>query len=158
MAEYKSETKEKADGTPSIRYRLGSAYVAAAEVPEDVKSSLLDLPEGTVVDETGLVVEKEEAPVEPTTAPEVPAIDTADDIDDESGVDEEIQPAPAPVDEEGMGFKRVKGKTVDVFDGKTPHTQVRYVAGIMVPLSEESFKTRTDAEIMDKLRKLGKVA
>lgn len=59
-----------------------------------------------------------------------------------------------PASEEGMGFPRKKGKTVDVFDGKTPHTHVRTVEGFMVPLSEKSYNEKTDAEIYEKLVEL----
>jgi len=61
---------------------------------------------------------------------------------------------PVPQSEKGFGFKRVAGKTVDIFDGKTPHTQVRLVGGKMVPLSDESYNTKTDAEIYDRLEEL----
>jgi len=61
-----------------------------------------------------------------------------------------------PQSDPGMGFPRVKGKTVDIFDGKTPHTHTRLVAGHTVPLSAKNFRQRTDAEIEDRLRELGK--
>lgn len=91
-------------------------------------------------------------------------IDSADDIDDDSGLDVEEQAraerlrAGLEADEEGMGFKTNKdGKTVDIFDGKTPHTHIRYVSGVVVPLSEKNFNEKTDGEIQTKLKKLGKL-
>lgn len=61
-----------------------------------------------------------------------------------------------PQSEPGMDFPRKNGKTVDIFDGKTPHTHVRYVAGHMVPLTRDNYISRTDAEIEAKLSELGK--
>lgn len=55
----------------------------------------------------------------------------------------------------GMGFPRRNGKTVDIFDGVTPHTQLKLVGGHMVPLSQESFDSRSEKEIEDKLVELG---
>ena len=110
--------------------------------------------------------EKPGGPQEPTSvqATLAPAIDSADDVDDESGEDVEEQDRAARLaagrdqDEAGMGFKRVKGKTVDIFDNKTPHTRVRFVAGVMVPLSQENFENKSDGEIIEQLRKLKKIA
>lgn len=59
-------------------------------------------------------------------------------------------------DAEGMGFPRVKGKTVDIFDGKTPHEAVRLVDGVAVPLSQKNYETKTDAEVADRLNVLRK--
>ena len=60
-----------------------------------------------------------------------------------------------PASEPGMGdFKRVKGKTVDIFDQKTPHTDVRYVGGLMVPLSKKNYESKSDAEIYERLEEL----
>lgn len=55
-----------------------------------------------------------------------------------------------------MGFPRVNGKTVDIFDGKTPHTHVKNVGGVVVPLSEDSYKTKSDNQICQRLAELGK--
>lgn len=55
----------------------------------------------------------------------------------------------------GMGFPRKNGRTVDIFDGTTPHTHVKLVGGHAVPLSLESFRTRTEGEIMARLKELG---
>lgn len=63
-------------------------------------------------------------------------------------------PGMTPQTDPGMGFKRVKGVTVDIFDGKTPHTHVKNVNGRMVPLSRENYETRTDAEIAERLNEL----
>ncbi len=137
-----SEYERVVDSRGVVRYKLNKKFVKASEVPEDVKASL----------------------EEPTTAPELPQepapeIDPAaspDDIDDESGIDYEEMAKAAPKDEEGMGFKRVDGKTVDIFDGKTPHTHVRYVSGLMVPLNEGNYNGKSDLEIITQLKKLGK--
>lgn len=59
-----------------------------------------------------------------------------------------------PQSHPGMGFPRVNGKTVDIFDGKTPHTHVKNLGGIIVPLSAESFRTKSDGQILSRLREL----
>lgn len=59
-----------------------------------------------------------------------------------------------PQSHPGMGFPRVNGKTVDIFDSKTPHTHVKNLGGIIVPLSAESFKTKSDGQIIERLREL----
>lgn len=60
-----------------------------------------------------------------------------------------------PQSRPGMGFPRANGKTVDIFDGKTPHTHLKLVDGVAVPLSEDSFRTRNDLEIRNRLAELG---
>lgn len=60
-----------------------------------------------------------------------------------------------PQTKPGMGFPRVNGKTVDIFDGKTPHTHLKLVGGITVPLSAESFRSKGDNQIMARLKELG---
>lgn len=110
--------------------------------------------------------------------PAPPPIDSPEDVDDQSGVEpapgqeqtededdeeEEIPAEPTQTgstqrkSEEGMGFPRKNGKTVDIFDGKTPHETVKNVAGVMVPLTNENYNTKTDAEIIAKLKDLGKL-
>lgn len=130
---------------------------ARAGAAPDVKADKVPTPE----------VPKNELPGGPQE-PVVPTpdlqIDSADDVDDESGADVEEQDRIARMvagreqDERGMGFPMNKdGKTVDIFDKKTPHTHVRNVAGIMVPLNQENFEKRSDSEIHEVLRKLGKI-
>lgn len=60
-----------------------------------------------------------------------------------------------PQSDPGMGFKRVNGRTVDIFDSTSPHTHVKLVGGHTVPLSAESYKYRSDAEIEKRLQQLG---
>jgi hypothetical protein len=60
-----------------------------------------------------------------------------------------------PQSSPGMGFPRKNGKTVDIFDLKTPHTKVQLVGGLPVPLSEESYKTKTETQIKRRLEELG---
>lgn len=62
-----------------------------------------------------------------------------------------------PQSEPGMGFKRVGGKTVDIFDQVTPHTHIRPVEGFVVPLSEKNHREKSDAEIYERLKELGYV-
>lgn len=82
--------------------------------------------------------------------------DEAESTSKNAEVEQRINPyrKDVPQSEKGFGFPRVKGKTVDIFDGKTPHTQVRLVAGMLVPVSDENYKTKTDAEIYDRLAEL----
>lgn len=154
-----SEYERVVDAKGVTRYKLDGKFVKASEVPEDVKVTLNDVVadapiEEPVVDE---VVEDvvDEAP-EVIEQPEDPGA-SPDDVDDESGIDDEVPVAKANLQEEGMGFKRIDGKTVDIFDGKTPHEAVRYVGGLMVPLSKENFEKKTDADILARLKKLGKL-
>jgi hypothetical protein len=58
---------------------------------------------------------------------------------------------PVPQSTPGMGFPRKDGKTVDFFDGETPHTKVRAVAGFAVPLSDENYNSKSDTDIYKKL-------
>lgn len=60
-----------------------------------------------------------------------------------------------PQSKPGFGWPRKGGKTVDIFDGETPHTHVRAVGGYIVPLSAESYRVKTDAQIESRLRELG---
>lgn len=75
----------------------------------------------------------------------------------EAATDEEKEEAKrafqsnTPQSEPGMGFPRKDGKTVDFFDGETPHTHVRNIAGFIVPLSEKNYNEKTDEQIYKKL-------
>jgi hypothetical protein len=156
VVEQSEQNNEPAKGIPSPETPKALDKAAEAGARPDVK---LDKPEP----ETRREDELPGGSQEPVVANPVINIDSADDVDDESGLDVEEQDRAARTkaalegDEEGMGFPRKNGKTVDIFDGKTPHTHVRYVASIMVPVSEENYRTKSDGEIIDKLRKLGKI-
>ncbi len=54
-----------------------------------------------------------------------------------------------------MGFPRKNGKTSDVFDINVPHTHLKLVGGITVPLSAENFKTKSEGQILKRLKELG---
>lgn len=60
-----------------------------------------------------------------------------------------------PQSSPGMGFPRKDGKTSDIFDINVPHTQVKLVGGHAVPLSAQSYQTRSEGEIMARLIELG---
>lgn len=60
-----------------------------------------------------------------------------------------------PQSQQGMGFPRKNGYTVDIFDLITPHTHVKLVGGVSVPLSAESFRTKGDLAIQKRLAELG---
>lgn len=60
-----------------------------------------------------------------------------------------------PQTDPGFGFPRKGGKTVDIFDGVTPHTHIKLVGGHTVPLSKESYDQRTESDILNRLRELG---
>lgn len=122
-----------------------------------------DAPADEEVDET-----EKESPAD-VPAPPAPTTDP-----DEDGEEEEpAQPSVAQVNKsktkatvpqfvskvpqsvKGMGFPRKNGKTVDIFDGETPHTHIKLVGGYTVPLSDKSFNDCTEKEIEDRLRELG---
>lgn len=93
---------------------------------------------------------------EKTAAARKKAQEAADDDDE----DEEDEPGDSnphrkfvPQSEKGFGFPRKNGLTGDIFDVSIPHTTVRLVEGLMVPLSEKN-KNRTDAEIYNRLVEL----
>lgn len=152
-------TYSKEQNGPVPRYKLGKDFVKAGDLPKAVKEALKDAPSGTQVDELGDVIdplteldesEDESAPTKEETQAE-----------DESTDEDEVVETPAslndtPQSDPGMGFKRVGGKTVSIFSNE-PHTAVKNVGGIMVPLTEAEYKTKTDAEIIAKLKKLGKM-
>lgn len=154
MAVYSKVT----DANGTTRYKDGAKFVKADDVPETVKTALADAPDGTQVDELA-------DPVNPETdldESEDEDAPTTDDTpaDDDSTADEPEAPAPeaetVPQTTEGMGFKRVKGKTVSIFSNK-PHETVKNVSGVMVPLTVEEYNTKTDSEIIAKLKDLKKL-
>ena len=55
-----------------------------------------------------------------------------------------------------MGFPAAKGKTLSVFSD-VPHETVKNIGGIMVPLTIKEYAEKTDAEIIEKLKELGKI-
>lgn len=150
-----SDYERVVDARGIARYKLDGKFVKSSEVPEDVKTNLADdAVVSPVADEQAQAETVETAPekdevVDPGASP--------DDVDDESGIDEEVVTQKQSLQEEGMGFKRVNGKTVDIFDGKTPHEAVRFVGGLTVPVTKENYEKKTDAEILEKLKKLGKL-
>lgn len=153
-----SDYEKVVDDKGVTRYKLGGKFVKSAEVPEDVKASLNDVVSDNEIEEP--VAEVEETVAIEEVVEESEAIDpgaSPDDVDDESGIDEEVVTSnKASNQEEGMGFKRVKGKTVDIFDGKTPHEAVRFVGGLTVPVTKDNYEKKTDAEILSQLKKIGK--
>ena len=181
MSKY-TKTTTTVDGKQTVQYMDGKNPVSGKDVPEVVRTALNEVKEGTIIDELGDVFDPETDLDESgdETATEVTNNDDEINEDDLDEDDEDQQtpapkapekaekPAPKPratrrkdtddgSGEEGMGFPRVNGKTVDIFDGKTPHTHIKNVAGLVVPLSEESFNTKTDVEIMEKLKEIGKI-
>lgn len=106
-----------------------------------------------------------------TTAPKAAAAPTPDPEAEDTAPKEKTsrKPRRAPTADEpvekfkskvpqstaGMGFPRKNGKTVDIFDLKTPHTKVMLVGGLTVPLSEESFKAKGENQIRRRLTELG---
>lgn len=152
-----SDYEKVVDDKGVTRYKLGGKFVKSAEVPEDVKASLNDVVSDNEIEEP--VAEVEEVVAVEEVVEEAEVVDpgaSPDDVDDESGIDEEVTVSSSKAQEEGMGFKRVKGKTVDIFDGKTPHEAVRFVGGLTVPVTKENYDKKTDAEILAQLKKIGK--
>lgn len=162
MAQYSKAT----DASGTTRYKDGNKFVKADDVPENIKEVLGNQPDGTQVDELGDVVNPDTDLDESTDENAPDADEDQDEEQDETPAKpaEDTQTAPelptnpgaTPESEPGMGFKLVKGKTVDIFDYKTPATHSKYVAGVVVPLSEESYNTKTDSEIIARLAELRK--
>ena len=165
MAQYSKVT----DANGTTRYKDGSKFVKADDVPATVKSALESSADGTVVDELGEPVnpetdsdesEDEDAP----TSNDTPSDDDTT-ADEPTNLDNDPASAePVPQDEEGMGFKRSKGKTLSIFSNK-PHETVKNVAGVMVPLTleeatgnaQKDIAPKSDAEIIAKLKQLKKL-
>lgn len=149
MATYTKVTDEK--GT--VRYKDGNKFVAADSVSDQAKSSLDENPEGTPVDELGDVINPstEEDDSEDEEAP-------TNNTEDEAEAQDETpaETSATPQDDAGFGFKRSGGKTLSIFSNK-PHETVKYVNGVLVPLTHEEYNTKTDAEIIEKLKKLKKL-
>jgi len=142
MSIYKQQTSDKG----VIRYKKDGKFTKGAEVPAEVKNVLLAADDGFEVDETGTPVGIDD-----------PGSSQYDvNIGEDSGIDETVVVKAPANSEEGMGFPRIDGKTVDIFNSK-PHEVVKYIGGLMVPLTEENYKTKTDAEIIEKLKALGKL-
>lgn len=89
-----------------------------------------------------------------------------DDEEDDTPTPPAAPPAPAtapgpafrshvPQSKPGMGFPRVNGKTVDIFDGSTPHTHTKNVGGLLVPLSAASYRSKSDGQIASRLSEMG---
>lgn len=170
MAQYSKVT----DASGTTRYKDGSKFVKGDDVPATVKTALADAPDGTVVDELAEPVnpetdldesEDEDAP----TVDDTPAEDDDTTADDPAPTPDPVDNDPAsvepvPQDDEGMGFKRSKGKTLSIFSNK-PHETVKNIAGVMVPLTMEEatgnaqkgIAAKTDAEIIAKLKDLKKL-
>lgn len=174
MSNYKKVTA--ANGTTRYFEEDGETTKAikTSEVPQEVKDALEAAPDNQLVDGDGNTVEPEngnedsEATAADQERQDAEARrDTRADDGNEPKTDAKADETPARTvdsglqqDEAGMGFPRVNGSTVDIFDGKTPHTHVRNVGGVMVPLSADNYNKRTDSEIteqINKLRKDGKV-
>ena len=137
-----AEFTRKTDANGVVRYRnvTENKQVSAEELEKNfpaLKEELDLADEGTRVESEGMTGNQES--------------------DQDNKDSEETNPyrRSVPASEPGMGdFKRVKGKTVDIFDQKTPHTDVRYVGGLMVPLSKKNYESKSDAEIYERLEEL----
>ena len=140
-----AEFTRKTDANGVVRYRnvTENKQVSAEELEKNfpaLKEELDLADEGTRVESEGMTGNQES--------------------DQDNKDSEETNPyrRSVPASEPGMGdFKRVKGKTVDIFDQKTPHTDVRYVGGLMVPLSKKNYESKSDAEIHERLEELSLV-
>lgn len=176
MAQYSKVT----DANGTTRYKDGSKFVKADDVPENVKTALSESPDGTVVDELADPVNPEtdtdegsgdDDEVQTQTTPADDTTDADQDGAGDDGEDDEEEEAPAPTRRTarkqeigGMGFPAKNGKTLSIFSD-VPHETVKNVGGIMVPLTMEELQgdaskgvePKTDAEILEKLKKLGKV-
>lgn len=144
---------------------------APAEGSDDEEVTLEDADDEGEGEDEDEDEDEDEAPAEVTDKPKKPAPVVAKPAAKPQR-QRRAEPAPAPAKDlsaseprfrskvpqsnPGMGFPRKNGRTVDIFDLKTPHTKVKFVGGHAVPLSEESFRTRTDGEIISRIAELGK--
>lgn len=174
MAQYTKAT----DSNGTVRYKDGTKFVKGADVPGPVKESLAGVVEGTIVDELGDVVdpstetdEGTEDEVLPTKQAPVEDATVVDEDADEDEVAEDAEIAeeadePATVKVQAakkvkyqigdMGFPALNGKTVSIFSD-VPHETVKNINGILVPVTMEEYKTKSDTEIMVRLKELGKI-
>ena len=183
MAVYKKVVPAQG-GDPIYRNETTNKVVAAEDLPSALKEELDLADPGELVDDETITQGEGDGRIDPKTnkpitndgkakkkkAKKAAAKKTTTDDDDE----ESATPAkknvnsgkrttrrasnpynkPVPQSEKGFGFPRKNGKTVDIFDGETPHTHVRLVEGLPVPVSEENYNTKTDSEIYDRLDEL----
>lgn len=165
-----AEFTRKTDANGVVRYRnvTENKQVSAEELEKNfpaLKEELDLADEGTRVESEGMTGDtssttNSDGDRDDDTANrnDTNAEETGNQESDQDNKDsEETNPyrRSVPASDPGMGdFKRVKGKTVDIFDQKTPHTDVRYVGGLMVPLSKENYESKSDAEIYERLEEL----
>lgn len=176
MAQYTKQVSGDA-----VRYKDGGKFVKAEDVTDAAKKTLESAPEGTVVDELGDVVDPstetdegsgddETVPTAPQTPPEDESDADEEDSEEEADDEDDEEEAPAPRARRsrkeigGMGYPAKNGKTLSIFSDK-PHETVKNVGGHMVPLTLEELngdpakgvEPKTDTEIIEKLKKLGKI-
>lgn len=162
-----AEFTRKTDANGVVRYRnvTENKQVSAEELEKNfpaLKEELDLADEGTRVESEGMTGDTSattdsDGNRDKETPEEEPETTDTEDSDKEEADPEETNPyrRSVPSSEPGMGdFKRVNGKTVDIFDQKTPHTDVRYVGGLMVPLSKKNYESKSDAEIYERLEEL----
>jgi hypothetical protein len=151
--------QKRTDASGKVRYfDEDGKGVKGSEVPEDAKATLDASSDGEFVDDEGNTVEVDDGSQEPVVPADQEPVPANFNNEGDEGTPDRVVDSGLQQDEAGMGFPRRNGSTVDVFDGKTPHTHVRNVGGLMVPLSEENYNKKTDSEIqkqLDKLRKNG---
>lgn len=137
----------------------------------DVVDPTTETDEGSGDDES---VPTATPPVEDDTTTEDESTEDDESDEDEADDEEETQEeAPAPKSRNnsrtkteigGMGFPAKNGKTLSIFSN-VPHETVKNVGGIMVPLTlvelngdrANGVEPKTDTEIIEKLKKLGKI-
>lgn len=180
MAEY----KRIATKNNNSRYMLDGKFVKKDDVPNNVKEALNEGESDKVrLDESGNVVGvPEEATEEQEGSQEEPqkvsmqenTEDVDPDLSEPEPAQEETQSEPeaqetasqsetpsvresrVPQDTAGFGFPRKNGRTLCIFTGE-PFTHSRYIAGYVVPMTEDAHDTKTVDQIMSKLEELGKI-
>ena len=112
------DAKELEEKFPAVKEELDLADPGTQVDSESVTKENGD----GVVDHNGDPIDdgKKDKPSEPETPKPAPAQPPTD-------ASRSANPftKPVPDSNPGFGFPRKKGKTVDVFDGKTPHTHIR---------------------------------
>lgn len=172
MAEFVKKV-DKNDKPFYLNVTNGNVRVSPETLPVALKEEL-DLADlGTVIDEESVikidgdgVVDADGNKIEDSSEPKTDDEPEPETVAYQPPAPKETPATPAPVrenpykrtveaSEDGFGFPRNNGKTVDIFDLTTPHTHIRPIECKCVPLSKENYESKSDAEIFDRLVELG---
>lgn len=150
--------KELEEGSPKKLERVDDGDVPKTPVQVDAsEEAKIDDPEKDPVDPSDPAADQDvadEPDSEPLKVPELPEPRRTRRTN-QTAVNTPRFKSKVPQSSPGMGFPRKNGRTVDIFDLVTPHTHTKFVGGHAVPLSQDSFRSRSEGEIIRRLQKLG---